>query len=426
MGMGGTQRSAKFAKYLVEFGWNPIVLTVKDVNYYAIDESLLGDVANREIIRTESLDPLRILARLRKQGDKSGRNSKADSSKGHSKISSFLNKVISGWLLIPDSKILWLPFLIPGAIRQIKKHKIKVVYTTSPPHSAHLGGVILRILTKVKLVADFRDDWTGGESQPSPSLFHDFINRLMEKIVLKKADVVLSMCESLTANLQRKSGDNFNTSKFRTITNGYDAEDFSALLDLPMEEKFTITHCGSISRVSNPDPFLQAVQKLFHEYPELKGKVQIQFFGTDLFGDLQAMLNQYSLHSFIQPIKYLPHKQALKKVMKSHLLLLTIFKKTNEEIITSKVFEYFASGKPILLVSGEGEVARQIKFMKRGKVIPNDNIDSIKEAILEYYQKFKNKQLKFEKPLSTKQFDRAILTKELAETFSDVVKQGED
>jgi len=66
LGMGGTQRIAKFCKYLPDFGWTPIVITVKDVAYYAHDTTLMNDVQHTEIVRTHSLDPLRILA-LRKK-----------------------------------------------------------------------------------------------------------------------------------------------------------------------------------------------------------------------------------------------------------------------------------------------------------------------------------------------------------------------
>ena len=58
MGMGGVQRAVKFTKYLTV--WKPIVITVKSVEYYSYDESLLKDISNIKIIRTESFDPLRI------------------------------------------------------------------------------------------------------------------------------------------------------------------------------------------------------------------------------------------------------------------------------------------------------------------------------------------------------------------------------
>jgi len=64
MGMGGTQRSSKFVKYLPLYSWDPIVLTVKDVKYYAQDPSLLKEIENRKIIRTESWDPLRLWVRF--------------------------------------------------------------------------------------------------------------------------------------------------------------------------------------------------------------------------------------------------------------------------------------------------------------------------------------------------------------------------
>ena len=75
MGMGGTQRAAKFVKYLPNFGWKPIVVTVKTVHYYAHDDSLLNELNHVPIYRTESFDPLRLLARIRKNRKATVKNS---------------------------------------------------------------------------------------------------------------------------------------------------------------------------------------------------------------------------------------------------------------------------------------------------------------------------------------------------------------
>jgi len=244
MGMGGTQRSAKFVKYLPAFSWKPIVVSVKDVEYYAKDETLLDEIGTTEIIRTESLDPLRLFARFANKRKQDIESPEIESSKRTSKLLNFLNQIIVGWLLIPDSKILWLPFALKASLKLIKTQKIGIVYTTSPPHSAHLGGLIIKLMTGVKWVADFRDDWTGGESQPCPTIFHRFINRLLEKLVLKSAVRVIAMCDHLTHNLKKKNGYQFQINKFNTITNGYDRDDFSGLLNVPLHSRFTITHCG--------------------------------------------------------------------------------------------------------------------------------------------------------------------------------------
>ncbi|MBI3579799.1 MAG: glycosyl transferase family 1, partial [Ignavibacteriales bacterium] len=67
MGLSGVQRTAKFVKYLPQYGWKPTVLTVTPTGYYAMDDSLLKEVeqAGTEILRASSLDPNRF---FRKQG----------------------------------------------------------------------------------------------------------------------------------------------------------------------------------------------------------------------------------------------------------------------------------------------------------------------------------------------------------------------
>jgi hypothetical protein len=107
MGMGGVQRIAKFTKYLPLFGWKPIVLTVKEVNYLAKDRSLLKELPkNTEIIRTGSFDPLRILFIWRKFIGRKKQNSPRVQS-GRNKSSKFLF-----WFDVPDSKIGWIPFAL--------------------------------------------------------------------------------------------------------------------------------------------------------------------------------------------------------------------------------------------------------------------------------------------------------------------------
>ena len=57
-GGGGVQRIAKFCKYLPEFGWEPVVLTVAGGNYAVTDESLLDEVAGVEkVYRAPTLEP---------------------------------------------------------------------------------------------------------------------------------------------------------------------------------------------------------------------------------------------------------------------------------------------------------------------------------------------------------------------------------
>jgi hypothetical protein len=54
----GVQRVLKFVKYLPQFGWYPVVLTVANEEYPAIDESLLSDIADDvSVYKTSSNEP---------------------------------------------------------------------------------------------------------------------------------------------------------------------------------------------------------------------------------------------------------------------------------------------------------------------------------------------------------------------------------
>jgi glycosyltransferase involved in cell wall biosynthesis len=413
LGMGGTQRSAKFAKYLPQCGWLPHVVTVKDVAYYAYDYSLLEELKECSIYRTESFDPLRLLARFKKTTQRASQPSNSSQTKGTLSL-------INDFFLIPDSKILWLPFAIAKSIKIIRQKKVKIVLTTSPPHSSHIGGLILKLFTSVKWVADFRDDWTGGESQACPTAIHYAVHRFLEKLVLKKADNIIGMCDKLTNSLMKKSGT--NKSNFSTITNGYDSDDFKSWLDLPLNDKFTITHCGSISRVSNPEPFLAGLKLFVDQHQNMSDKLCVQFIGADIYGLLPKLIDLYGLKEIVQHIPYVPHQQAIEKIMTSHLLLITIIKKTTEEIITGKIFEYLGSGKPILLISSGGEVASMIASSQRGSVVHPEQIAKISLVLQEYFRLFENGRWYSYQPLEFNQYDRFNLTKQLAGIFRNLIR----
>lgn len=421
MGMGGTQRAAKFARYLPKFGWQPYIITVKTVQYYAQDATLLRELENVPIYRTGSLDPLRLLALLEKRKNRTGisENSSQTTTLKKKSFLKWLNDFIGGWLLIPDSKILWLPFAFWQAIKIIRREKIKVIFTTSPPQSIHLLGRWLKFICRVKWVADFRDEWTGGESQPCPTRFHARVNRRMEKRVLQSADRVLGICQKLANNLQKKAGD--EPQKYITLMNGFDKADFPFDLSVGQNPKFTILHCGSLSKVSNPEPFLAAVARLYDQKPELQNQIQIQFIGTDIFSQLPPLLEKYNLRELVQVVNYLPHREAIARMMHAHLLLLIVIKRGPEEIITGKVFEYLASGRRILAIIPEGELAAIIREASAGTIVSHQDTEQITATIMNFFIQFQNQTIENQPAKSVFQFERENLTAKLAVILNSLI-----
>lgn len=421
MGMGGTQRLAKFSKYLPEFGWTPFVITVKNVQYYAQDMSLLNDLKAVKIIRTGSLDPLRIIALLKQRkseqtGD-SASPTNSNSSWQSNKWLRRLNDFISGWLLVPDSKLLWLPFALFQAVRLIRKEKIGFLITSSPPQSIHLAGLFLKIFFKINWIADFRDEWTGGESQVNPTAFHRQLNRFLEKRVLKCADRIITICDHLSGNLYKKAGG--TRSKYITLMNGYDEQDFAIKPAGKLNRKFTITHCGSLSKVSNPEPFLRVCYDLLAAHPDLRQEITVKFIGTDIFGQLQPPIEKYNLHDVVETSGYVPHQEAVRQLLRAHALLLLVIPKTSEEIITGKIFEYLASGRPVLAIVPEGELAGIIRKAAAGSILSVNDSQQIQNTILAYYQLFKKNLLNFDPHPFVATFERKNLTQKLVDILNE-------
>ena len=60
-GGAGVQRMLKFVKYLREFGWEPVVLTARNADYPAYDESLQSEIPpGIKVYRSRIVEPYRL------------------------------------------------------------------------------------------------------------------------------------------------------------------------------------------------------------------------------------------------------------------------------------------------------------------------------------------------------------------------------
>lgn len=411
LGMGGVQRMTKFAKYLPRFGWKPIIVTVKDVVYYAKDQTLLDELKGREIHRTESLDPLRLIYLLR---DRSPRNKGEESTSNSSSLEK-LNDFLNQWLYLPDSKILWWPFALSKSIKIVKKGEIDVVLTSSPPHSSHLVGFFLKKFWNIPWVTDFRDNWTGRELDRSPTLVHRNLNRFLEQLTLRNSDKVISVSEFITQDLRRKSGG--GNAKFITITNGYDPEDFIGGKKV-QNEKFTIVYCGTLCPVSDPKNFLAAMRMLIEENRDLRGSIRVLLVGSYYGIDLPSMMD--GLDDVVKLVGYVSHKESINYLLNSDLLLFLIAPWCTPGMIKGKLFEYLASRKPILALIPEGEAAEIIRKSGRGVVIDPENINGIKKGMVKFFRLWKEGRRHLYESDEVKKYSRIALTRRLAQILDEV------
>ncbi|MFQ5824437.1 MAG: glycosyltransferase [bacterium] len=414
LGMGGTQRPAKFVKYLPQFGWIPYVVTVKDVAYYAKDPTLLEDIKFTKIYRTGSLDPQRLLSKLSFKKSKAEFNNHVFTKKKWQKF----NKIVT-WILIPDSKLLWIPFAFLQALKLIKKESINCLLTTSPPHSIHLAGLLLKRLAGISWTADFRDGWSGGNFQYEPTIFHKWINRQLEKIVLTKADRVISVSQKLVEYFKYKVP--VQESKFLVLTNGFDYEDISNFKDLHRNNKFTVTFCGAMTSITPLNSFLESLSHLFKNHPDLRDEILVKLIGIDWDGNAKETIHQFELDGVVRLLGYVCHREALKEILRADLLLYPIAVWASDDFIPGKTFEYLASGNPILIVGPEVEGAGILKQTTEVVITSHDDLAVIEQTVLKYFYLFKQKSIKKLHKNEILFYERKHLTNRLAKILDDLV-----
>lgn len=416
LGMGGVQRVLKFVKYLPDFGWEPTVLTVKDVVYYAKDASLLKEAGKCEVVRTGSLDPLRIRRRLSNVKKEYEGKPFGDSLTGLGRW----NRVISTWICVPDTKVLWLPFAVQRGLALLKSGCFDLIFTTSPPHSAHLAGLVLKRRTGLPWTADFRDDWMGDYVDLLPTSVQRRVNRALARRVVNGADRVVAVSQPIKDRMichSKKKDDNFTV-----IPNGYDRADFGGFRSA-RTDRLTITYCGTVSRILDPGPFLESVAEAIRMNPKLNEKLRVRFVGADCGMNLRKTAGRLGLDEVVECVGYVSHEESIGWLMNSDMLLLLIPNTFGAGMVTGKVFEYLASGKPILAVVPPGEAERLVIKHARGIVVRPENLKAMAAQLLRSVALWERGDLKLSVPRwqGISQYDRRTQTERLAELFDSVV-----
>jgi glycosyltransferase involved in cell wall biosynthesis len=213
----------------------------------------------------------------------------------------------------------------------------------------------------------------------------------------------------------------FLKGKVNTIFNGFDASDFSGS-DHGLFEKFTILHLGNIHMDLNPSyplMFLQSLKKMKDE-----GMVQESFFQVLLIGEPFESLNRevqtLGLSEMVRNIGRLPHEEAIVFLKKSHLLLLIV---ETEGIMTSKVFEYMATGKPVLALTKEGEVKNLIEtYSKHPYAFANPDVGQVIAAIKDCQENYSSRKHEADESFKTI-YNRENQTKQLAICLNKLVEK---
>jgi len=444
-GGGGVQRTLKFVKYLPERGWRPVVHTVSNPYWPLRDPTLLSEIPpSVRVYRTPTFE-------FEKLGHTVDALVSADGARPGSRPAGVDGGDIAprprgGWLrrrlrglgqwvlrhvLIPDPQIAWVPVALLRSVYLLRKERVSVVYSSSPPNSAQVLALLLKQWAGRPWVADFRDEWTEGIRrklvyQESPR--RGRIEAALERLVVRHADHVVVTTEKALEHFLQKYPF-APREKFSVITNGFDPRDFALpptgepLLDA---RDFNVTLTGNVEAMFDAAPFLSAVRELVDEDEGIRACLRVNFIGTRR-GKYDDYLREPPLASVVRYVGYVPHQTSLRYLAESSVLFLCqipVYESAASKL-SGKLFEYLYMRKPILALTLPGLTADILSRSGLGTVVDPSDRPGIKKALRELYVAWRDGAVP---PAADEayigEFDRTRQAARMAALFDQLARRG--
>jgi len=417
-GGAGVHRWLKFVKYLRRFGWEPIVYTPENPEPPLLDPSLENDIPQGlTVLKTRIWEPYSLYKKFVGRPPDKGFQAGFLSEQKVPKRKQDLSVWIRGNFFIPDARKYWIRPSVKYLSAYLKEVPVQVVITTGPPHSLHLIGLKLKQKLNIPWVADFRDPWTGIDFYSRLKLTRaaDRKHHRLEQQVIMQADAVITVSHGMKIDFRK-----YRQNGIHVITNGYDPEDIPSVPVEPAGD-FLITHLGSVNADRNPHAFWKAVSESLQENEPFKKHLRIRFIGkTDV--TVRASILEHGLENYVELCPPVPHEQVFTLLKQSRLLFLPVNRTPNAaSILTGKLYEYLAAGRPVLGIGPEdGEMARILEETGAGRVCHWDSPDRIKSFLEEIFEKYLAGQSPAI-PVNTENYSRVELTRNLAKILDQTV-----
>jgi len=411
-GGAGVQRWLKFSKYLREYGWEPIIYTPENPEAPAIDNSLESDIPEGiTVIKMPIFEPYSFYKRF--VGMKPGE--KVNAGFLQEKEKPGMAEGFSVWLrgnfFIPDARSFWIRPSVKFLKSFLRKNPVDAIVSTGPPHSMHLIALSLHKKLNIPWLADFRDPWTGIDFYHQLKLtpIADRVHHKLEKKVLSTATAVTVISQDMAMEFNR-----ITQRGYHLVTNGYDEEDITPLPQNQLDTKFTIAHIGSLNTARNPEMLWNVLAEITSQNTAFAKALEIKLVGKIDINVLKS-IERNGLNDFVKRIEYMPHREVMKEIQQSQVLLLLINNTPNAKgILTGKIFEYLGSGRPILSIGPEdGDAAVILKESEAGLTADYQDVEAMHRILIGYFIRFSEQRLE-SNTANRLRFSRKVLTGEIA------------
>ena len=267
--------------------------------------------------------------------------------------------------------------------RQSKKEEIYIVY--QPPVSSFLAFYFFQIFKKRKFIFWINDMWpeTLMNYGLNNFLLVNFIEYLYKKIY-KRAFKIIVISKGFKDLLVKKG---VNSNKIEVIYNWYSGSKSNIISNKSENTTFKLLYTGNLGKFQNLETAIIAVQIVQSKgYP-----ISFEIFGQGTeFDSLKKVILRLNLNESVKLRGRIEHHQVFQELINSDSLFVQLipndlFSKT----IPHKIYEYMASGRPILGAI-QGDAAEEIINAGCGIVCKPNCPSAIAESLIHMLELSKN------------------------------------
>jgi glycosyltransferase involved in cell wall biosynthesis len=406
----GAARLPGLAKYLAEFGWEPVVLTQPlpdnaDLGFQVV-EAPYRDISS-SILQRFGFNP--------KQSIKKQVNRKLGITAKKS-FTDFIFLRLQEILAYPDGNKGWKSPAIKAGSRLLKNEGIRAIISISPPIMSNIIARKLKVKYGIPWIADFPHLWSQNNGYPYSPL-RRFLDRRLELKTLSKADRLVTINQPLAAEFSRLH----QRKTIHAISHGFDLD----TLNIPparLTDKFTITYTGSFSpSIKEPTKLFIALRKLIED-----GVIDPERIGVRLFGPpeiwIDADIESYGLSGIAKQYGIVPQEVAFARQRESQLLLVPKDEQVEQTgMLSLKFFEYLAARRPILAIGGHKDIVdEKLKETGAGRVATTD--EEITQTLGELYREYRqNGQLAYQaNEQNVGKYSQRRMAEEFAQVLDDI------
>jgi glycosyltransferase involved in cell wall biosynthesis len=223
--------------------------------------------------------------------------------------------------------------------------------------------------TGIKWIADYRDDWTTRDfgqwyaNIPIVKFLAKKLETHFEKKWVRSSEMFVSVSPHYVNKIK-----SVVKIKGEVIYNGYIQSDFDKYKNEELFEDFTLCYNGTLLDIQDLTILRDGLKRLNSLFKN-KIKVKLFFAGTGFDLDQRKRVEQifFGQEEFVEITNRLPRDEVIRIQQKCHLLLIVAYGDVKSALPT-KLFDYMALRKPVLLCPSDKDIMEEM-LKKTGQII---------------------------------------------------------